>query len=156
MAAATWLANRPLGRAAVMGGMGIANRWPAVHRLIAESMTAPGGRLSADMLSSLHAAYQRHDSASLAAVLAAIRRLDISAEFSAIRAPTWIAGGQLDPVVPVTETRRIKSLIPHAQLTVYPEAGHLFFDEWPAVREDFAAWRRQLAAATTATQEPRP
>ena len=155
MRALTWLAGRPPGRAVATMGLRLAARWPLVHRLAAESMTARGGRVSMEMLTPMHATYRLHDPESLAAVLAAVHRLDLSDSLAAIRVPTWVAGGADDPVVPVAETRRLAALIPHSSLTIYAKAGHLFFAEWPAVRADFATWRRHLAVHA-AVREPRP
>jgi pimeloyl-ACP methyl ester carboxylesterase len=153
--ALTWLAGRSPGQAGVALGLRLAGRWPLVHRLVAESMTAPGARIAPETLSAMHAAYRQHDPESLAAVLAAVHRLDISPDLGAIRVPTWIAGGGQDPVVPVAETRRLAELIPHSSLTIYAEAGHLFFGEWPGLVADFAAWRRQLVC-NAALREPCP
>jgi pimeloyl-ACP methyl ester carboxylesterase len=43
-----------------------------------------------------------------------------------IAAPTLIADGSQDPLDPVTNSRALARLIPHAQLVLYPDAAHAF------------------------------
>ncbi len=66
-------------------------------------------------------AYQRQ----LAAALA----FDLEARVHEIRAPTLIAHGLEDRVVPVENARRLHERIPGSHLILFPEAGHLFFIE---------------------------
>ncbi|GBC81368.1 2-hydroxy-6-oxo-6-phenylhexa-2,4-dienoate hydrolase [bacterium HR10] len=66
-------------------------------------------------------AYQRQ----LAAVLA----FNLETQVSQIQAPTLIAHGTEDRVVPVENARRLHARIPHSRLILFPEAGHLFFIE---------------------------
>lgn len=68
----------------------------------------------------LHA-YQRQ--------LAAAMAFDLEARVHEIRAPTLIAHGAEDRVVPVENARRLHARIPHSRLVIFPEAGHLFFIE---------------------------
>jgi pimeloyl-ACP methyl ester carboxylesterase len=145
----TRLAAGPLGRAPVEFGLRLAGRWPVLHRMCATAMTARRARLPMATCRRLHAAYRVHDPASLAVVLGAMRRLDISGLLDDIEAPTWIAAGDDDPVIPVTEACRLAARIPQATLTVYPGAGHLCFSEWPTLREDFSAWRRAVTGGVS-------
>ncbi|MCS6817184.1 MAG: alpha/beta fold hydrolase [Blastocatellia bacterium] len=66
-------------------------------------------------------AYQRQ----LAAALA----FDLEGRVHEIHAPTLIAHGAEDRVVPVENARRLHARIPHSRLVIVPEAGHLFFIE---------------------------
>jgi len=68
----------------------------------------------------LHA-YQRQ--------LAAAMAFNLAARVHEIRAPTLIAHGVEDRVVPVENARRLHARIPHSRLVLFPEAGHLFFIE---------------------------
>ena len=51
---------------------------------------------------------------------------------SAIRAPTLVLHGTADRVVDCRNAELLASLIPGAQLRLFPDAGHLFFWEDPA------------------------
>jgi len=143
----TWLAEGRLGAAGVSAGLAVAARLPPLQRLVLRSVTADGGGVSRaprDVRARLEAAVAAHDPRSLAAVLAAVRQLDITPRLGEIRTPAWIVGGDRDPLIPAATTRAIAAAIPGATLRLYRAAGHLFFCEWPGFREDFAAWRRSL------------
>ncbi len=66
-------------------------------------------------------AYQRQ--------LAAAMAFDLRARVHEICAPTLIAHGAEDRVVPLENARRLHAHIPHSRLVIFPEAGHLFFIE---------------------------
>ena len=143
----TWLAEGWLGAAGVRAGLTVAAHLPPLQRLFMRTVTADSDALArapAHVLARLEAAVAAHDPRAVAAVLAAIRRLDITARLGEIRVPAWIVGGDGDPLIPAATTRAIAAAIPGATLRLYPDAGHLFFCEWPGFREDFAAWRRSL------------
>lgn len=143
----TWLAEGWLGAAGVRAGLTVAAHLPPLQRLFMRTVTADGGALTrapAHVLARLETAVAAHDPRAVAALLAAIRRLDITAQLGEIRVPAWIVGGDRDPLIPAAATRAIAAAIPGARLRLYPDAGHLFFCEWPGFREDFAAWRRSL------------
>lgn len=143
-----WLAGRPLGGRAVAMGLRVAAAWPGMHRLLLGLLAADGRAaawMSPAIASRMHEEFAAHDPESVVPVLAALRALAITGELGNIRVPVWIAAGAEDEVVPLRETHRIARGIPQATLTVYERAGHLFFCEWPRLREDFAAWRRGLA-----------
>lgn len=141
------LAGLPLVRLVLRTGLGLAAEWPWLHRGTAGLCTAAGRSavIPAEVLRAMHADYARHDPAALGAVLAAISRLDVSPLLKNIAVPAWIAAGENDPVVPVAEARRLATALPRATLTVYREAGHMFFCEWPGVEHDFAAWLERVA-----------
>jgi len=141
----TWLAAGA-GRPLVTAGLRLAAGSAAVHGLVLRLCARSARGMTAGLAPRMHAEFARHDPGAIARVLAAVRRLDLGDRPGRIVAPTWIAGGQDDPVIPLAETRRLAAAIPGAALTVYP-GGHLFMTEWPTLRADFAAWRRSLAPA---------
>lgn len=61
--------------------------------------------------------------------LAAALAFNLEEHVHEIRAPTLIAHGAEDRVVPVENARRLHARIPGSHLVVFPEAGHLFFIE---------------------------
>ncbi len=135
------LARIPVIRWGVASGLRLAGSWPRLHRFVAEACTAnTKGFIPEAMLADMHAAYRLHDPRSTAAVMAAVPDLDITPLLGGITVPAWIAAGQFDPIVPLAESKRIAAAIPGAKLTVYRDAGHMFFSEWPRVERDFAAW----------------
>ncbi|WP_376793304.1 alpha/beta fold hydrolase [Thermoflexus sp.] len=66
-------------------------------------------------------AYQRQ--------LAAAMAFNLEARVHEIQAPTLIAHGVEDRVVPVENARRLHARIASSRLVLFPEAGHLFFIE---------------------------
>lgn len=155
----TWLAEGRLGAPALGAGLAVVARAPALQRLFLRTAAADGRAVAAAprrVIRRLEAAFAAHDPRALAVVLAAIGGLDITSRLAEIRVPAWIAGGGRDPLVPAATTRALAAAIPGATLRLYPDAGHLFFCEWPGFREDFAAWRRSLPAlpAAPATMPP--
>ena len=44
-----------------------------------------------------------------------------------LRVPTLVAGGELDPLLPVANQRRLARIIPRAQRALYADASHGFF-----------------------------
>jgi pimeloyl-ACP methyl ester carboxylesterase len=142
-----WLAGGAVGSASLRAGLWAAGRIPPLHDLFVRLGAADGAAGAAvpeAVLSRLRDDFSRHDPAALAALLAAIHRLDITPRLAEIRVPAWIVGGGRDPFVPREETERIAAGIPTAILRIHESAGHLFFSEWPGVREDFAVWRDSL------------
>lgn len=143
-----WLARGVVGATAVRGGLWTGGRLPWLHDTIVRTCAADAaaGSIPAATLDQLRRGFAAHDPASLAAVLAAVTRLDITDRLGAVAVPAWIAAGGRDPLVPLSEARRLAAGIPGSHLTVYDAGGHLFFHEWPGFRRDFAAWRTGLAA----------
>lgn len=135
------LARMPIVRHGVPMGLHLAQNLPRVHAFVAQACMAKTSRsIPRAMLAEMHAAYRLHDARSTAAVMAGVPELDITAQLGTISVPTWIAAGEHDPIVPVAESQRIAAAIPGAKLTVYREAGHMFFCEWPGVKQDLATW----------------
>jgi 3-oxoadipate enol-lactonase len=56
---------------------------------------------------------------------------DTSARLGEIALPTLIVHGTVDQVLPVVNGKMIAELIPHAQLELFDDVGHLFFWERP-------------------------
>ena len=139
-----WLARGAIGAAALRGGLWAGGRLPWLHHAIVRSCAAD--RLAAvalppDLLGHFQEEFALHDPAELAVMLAALATLDIDERLGDIRCPAWIAAGGCDPLVPLAEARNLAAGIRGARLTVYDTDGHLFFCEWPTVRDDFASWR---------------
>ncbi len=140
------VARIPVMRHGVRMGLGLAKSMPRLHAFVAKACTAKTSpTIPSGMLAELHAAYRRHDPRSTTAVMASVPDLNITASLRGINVPVWIAAGEHDPIVPVSESRRIAAAIPRATLKIYQKAGHMFFCEWPGVERDFAVW---LDAAT--------
>lgn len=91
-----------------------------------------------EVLRLLRAAARRSDAAGIAGLMARLREFDISDRLAGITAPVEIVAGLRDPFVTGRETRHLLSLLPGAKATLAPDAGHLFFAEYPDV------WRRLL------------
>jgi pimeloyl-ACP methyl ester carboxylesterase len=143
-----WLARGRVGNGCLRAGLWLGGRLPPLHDAILRSCAADRVAAAAVphvLVERLRDEFRRHDPAALAAVLAALHEIDIGDRLGEIRVPAWIACGGRDPVIPFTETTRLAHGIAGAELRVYEAGGHLFFSEWPGVREDFAAWRRGLA-----------
>ncbi|MCE9629785.1 MAG: alpha/beta hydrolase [Planctomycetia bacterium] len=151
-----WLARGGVGSACLRAGVWAASRLPPLHDAIIRSCAADRAAAAAApkaVIDRMRADFRHHDPAALAVMLAAVHELDIGDRLGDVRVPAWIACGGLDPVIPFTETVRLANGIAGAQLRVYDSGGHLFFSEWPGVREDFAAWRRGLAAVGSESAE---
>jgi 3-oxoadipate enol-lactonase len=56
---------------------------------------------------------------------------DTSARLGEIALPTLVIHGTIDQVLPVVNGKMIAELIPHAQLELFDDVGHLFFWERP-------------------------
>src|SRR5262249_21975158 len=65
----------------------------------------------------------------LEAQLAAVQEHDTYEHLPEITAPTLVAHGEEDGIVPVENGRIIASRIPGARLIIYPRAKHIFFVE---------------------------
>jgi pimeloyl-ACP methyl ester carboxylesterase len=71
----------------------------------------------------------RHDPVQLGDVMGRLADFDIRDDLPRITAPTLIVGGDRDPIIPLAHTREITERIPHAELVVLPNCGHMFFAE---------------------------
>jgi pimeloyl-ACP methyl ester carboxylesterase len=146
-----WLARGAVGRICLHAGLRLGGSVPAVHDAVVRlgaADAAAGAAVPPAVLARLRGDFARHDPEALVAMLAAIDRLDITPRLGEICVPAWIVGGGRDPFVPREETERVAAGIPNATLRIHESAGHLFFSEWPGVREEFAAWRDGLAVAS--------
>jgi pimeloyl-ACP methyl ester carboxylesterase len=59
------------------------------------------------------------------------RETDLLPELSAIRCPTLVLAGELDPITPVADAEDIVRAIPHGELRVFEGAGHGVFRDKP-------------------------
>ena len=57
--------------------------------------------------------------------------LDLLPELAAIRCPTLVLGGELDPITPVADSEDIAAAIPDAELRIVEGAGHGVFRDKP-------------------------
>jgi 3-oxoadipate enol-lactonase len=73
-----------------------------------------------------------NDPKAYAAACRAVRDGDISGVLSAVRCPTLILLGAQEQVAPLPAAMALKAGIPHAEVKVLPNAGHLPFLEQPA------------------------
>jgi proline-specific peptidase len=60
-----------------------------------------------------------------------IHRFDLVPELAAIRTPTLVLGGELDPITTAQDIRELAAAIPEARLEMFPDAGHGVFGERP-------------------------
>jgi pimeloyl-ACP methyl ester carboxylesterase len=56
---------------------------------------------------------------------------DLLPELGAIRCPTLVLAGELDPITPVADAEDIAAVIPHGELRVFEGAGHGVFRDKP-------------------------
>jgi 3-oxoadipate enol-lactonase len=68
-----------------------------------------------------------------------------------IRAPTLVVHGEEDVLIPPANGERLAELIPGAELSMWPEAAHLYFTDQPEIDRYVAAW---LRAGSTARSNP--
>lgn len=94
--------------------------------------------------------------ASRARFLAAIHGLDLSERLSVLRVPVQIVVGRRDRLTPLGRSRRLAELLPHADLLIFDDAGHMLPLEVPgeltalldgAAREAGAARRSRMEDA---------
>ncbi len=67
----------------------------------------------------------------LARQLAACVAFDFHDRLPQIGAPTLVINGELDNLIPAENSRIMAERIPGAELVLFPETGHLYFDERP-------------------------
>ena len=76
---------------------------------------------------------------------AVMARVDMRPWLSDIRCPLLVAVGDQDLLTPLEHSREIAAAVPHAQLEVVPNAGHLMTWEQPAlVNTLLLQWLEQL------------
>jgi pimeloyl-ACP methyl ester carboxylesterase len=78
---------------------------------------------------SLATAHMRPPEAGRAGQLAAVQSHDVSSRLGEITAPTFVAHGSDDGVVPAANGELLASAIPGATLRIYEDARHMFFVE---------------------------
>ncbi len=62
----------------------------------------------------------------------AIRRLDVTDRLGAIKLPTRVIVGELDPATPVAAAQAIHNAIPGSELAIVPGVSHMLHNEEPA------------------------
>jgi pimeloyl-ACP methyl ester carboxylesterase len=73
----------------------------------------------------------RHDDVGIHFWSDEIHRFDLGPELDAIRAPTLILGGELDPITTAEDVRELAAAIPEARLEMFADAGYGVFRERP-------------------------
>ncbi len=63
----------------------------------------------------------------------ACHNFNIEEDLSELKMPTWIAAGKEDRLVPYYQTERLVHLMPDAQITIIPKAGHMVIVEQPDI-----------------------
>jgi pimeloyl-ACP methyl ester carboxylesterase len=61
-----------------------------------------------------------------------IRTFDLFPEVGAIRCPTLIMAGELDPIITVADAQDLAAAIPGSRLELFADAGHGVFRDKPA------------------------
>lgn len=74
------------------------------------------------------------------AQLAAAQAHDAAERLGAIAAPTLVVHGGEDVLIPPANGERLAAAIPGAELSLWPDAAHLYFTDEPAVDRAVAAW----------------
>jgi len=102
-----------------------------VDATLARWFTPRSLRLLAEPIAQIRAGILATSSAGYAACGAAIRDMDQRETIHAIRAPTLVMVGALDPATTVDVARVLHARIPAAELLIIPESQHLFNVEMP-------------------------
>lgn len=75
-----------------------------------------------------------------AAQLAAAQGHDAAGRLVELRAPTLVVHGAEDVLIPPANGERLAAAIAGAELSLWPDAAHLYFTDEPAVDRYVAAW----------------
>ncbi len=138
-----------VGRLAFRSGMrGMAIN-PVVFKSIFAGFSANPRKTKADAafcdsLEPLRARFSRLDTNVMSLLFAGLHGTDASATIGNVTAPSLIIGGEADPIIPLSETQHVASLVRESTLVEVADCGHLFFCEaaeriWPRIIE----WIRQ-------------
>jgi 3-oxoadipate enol-lactonase/4-carboxymuconolactone decarboxylase len=87
--------------------------------------------LSPEQVAPVRDRFVKIDPRGYAVACLAIRDMDLRSRIGAIDIPTLVIVGEDDPATPIEMAEEIAGLIPHAELTVVPEAAHLIAVEQP-------------------------
>lgn len=83
------------------------------------------------------------DSEMMLAYFGDLFEVDISPLLPLVNAPTLVIAGGRDPIVPPAEAQQIAAAVPHAELKLFPAAGHLpnfeHYAEFSRLVEDWLA-----------------
>jgi 3-oxoadipate enol-lactonase/4-carboxymuconolactone decarboxylase len=103
--------------------------------------TPAGLKRRAAEVADMRARFARLDPAGYAVSCKALKDIPTIEDIRAIRAPTLVIAGALDPATPVVRSQEIVERIPGAELVVLPEAAHMIAVEQPEmVTRHLAAW----------------
>ncbi|OQY46797.1 MAG: hypothetical protein B6242_06770 [Anaerolineaceae bacterium 4572_78] len=83
----------------------------------------------------LYPFFQKLDKKAMLHYFATMPDINIRQSLSKICVPTLVMAGDKDPVVPPTQAHIIAESVPHAELAMIPDAGHLLFAEKPQAYE---------------------
>ncbi|MDP9920565.1 3-oxoadipate enol-lactonase [Variovorax boronicumulans] len=118
---------------------------------VARSLLSPGASDAA--LQQLVDSMQRLHKESYIKSIEAMVHEDVDASLDHVRVPTHVVCGASDPLAPPAMSREIVRLIPHAELTLLPDTGHLLNIENPSGFNDVVLnflLRRRASAALSA------
>jgi 3-oxoadipate enol-lactonase / 4-carboxymuconolactone decarboxylase len=87
--------------------------------------TADTVALAPELVKPVRDRFSSLDPRGYAVTCLAIRDMDLRSRIGAIKVPTLVVAGEDDPATPIEMAEEIARLIPHAELTVVPEAAHL-------------------------------
>ena len=80
---------------------------------------------------------------------AVMNRPDARSHLAAVGCPVLVMCGDSDQLTPLECSREIAALVPHAELVVVPECGHMLTMEQPdVVNSHLLAWLQTLPGAT--------
>jgi pimeloyl-ACP methyl ester carboxylesterase len=97
------------------------------------------------VLASLRNSGRNLDATAMANLFARLYDIDISESLPRIKCPVLIVAGLREPYVAGIETRRLLSLISHAESRLVPDAGHLFFAEYREIWQELLPdWLQRL------------
>ena len=80
---------------------------------------------------------------------AVMNRPDARSHLAAVGCPVLVMCGDSDQLTPLECSREIAALVPHAELVVVPECGHMLTMEQPdVVNSHLLAWLQTLPGDT--------
>lgn len=143
----------PAGEALFRATLGLARRSPfAVRQIMATA--GPGwqyGPLARypyldAVLDVMQPTIEQADAEALLAYFAAMPNIDIGPVLPQLSAPTLLIAGGRDPIVPTAESRKVAAAVAHAELHLFPDAGHLpNFEHYAPYRALVADWLARSA-----------
>lgn len=111
-----------------------------------DSKAYRASELSRKMLENTEEDMLRQDPAALFVLFSGINSLEVADQLSRITAPCYLFAGSHDPVVPPEQSLVLAGNIPHAEVVVFRNVGHMPFFEQPEAF--FKALEQALADMT--------